>query len=140
MELVGRVIIDLPMEEGISKAGNAWRKKAWVVETFGNFPRKVKVDVFGRNVDNVHLEMGKIYTLSVDAESREFNGRWYTDISCFGARESEAPNSYGQPAAPAQPAPQAFPSAPQNPFADPAPTGGAPGASAFEDSSDDLPF
>ncbi len=147
MELTARVIIDLPLEEGVSKAGNAWRKKSWVVETFGNFPKKVKVDVFGRSIDNVHLEMGKVYNMSIDAESREFNGRWYTDINCFAAREAD-PNAVQQPAGGYQQAAPAAPAAPMagaptfpdgnNPFA--APGAGAPGGSAFEDSTDDLPF
>lgn len=152
MDFTGRVIIDLPMEEGVSRAGNAWRKKCWILETFGPYPKKVKIDVFGRNVDTVHLEMGKVYNVSVDAESREFNGKWYTDISCYAAREAEVgPGGYPQPAAapaqqPAQAAPTSspFPPVNTNPFPaanDPFATApGAPGSTAFEDSSDDLPF
>ena len=143
MELVARTILALPVEEGVSRAGRPWRKQSWIVETFGNYPRKVKVDLFGQNLDNVHLELGKVYNLSVDAESREFNGRWYTDISCFAARETEAPQ-WGAPApsqpavaAPAAPA-ASFPGAGTDPFA--APSTGAPGSASFEDSSDDLPF
>lgn len=145
MDLVGRVIIDIPMEEGVSRAGNAWRKKSWIIETFGNFPKKVKIDIFGRSIDNVHLEMGKVYTLSVDAESREFNGRWYTDISCYAARETDGnmnPAGYAQHQAPVNPVqPMAPVSQPftggDNPFE--APGAGGNGRT-FEDNSDDLPF
>ena len=137
MEFVGRVIFDLPLEEGVSKANNPWRKKSWVLETFGNFPKKVKVDAFNAGVDNVHMEIGKVYNVSVDAESREFNGKWYTDLRVFAARESmDAPQSNpfqnpagGAPVAPAAPVAPVAPAAPADPF-------GAPG----QDSSDDLPF
>lgn len=137
MEFTGLVVVDIPMEEGVSRAGNQWRKKCWVLETLGQYPKKVKIDIFGNNVDNVHLQMGKIYTVSVDAESREFNGRWYTDLRCYGAREAEnsTPGGNNAPGATSQPMTQPF--APNDPFA---PSAGAPGAAAFEDSTDDLPF
>jgi hypothetical protein len=147
MDFTGRVILDLPLEEGVSKAGNPWRKKCWVLETFGQYPKRVKIDTFNAGVDNVKLEVGKIYVCSVDAESREFNGKWYTDLRCYAARESEDPsmgggmpggqqNPFQSPAAPA-----AAPAAAPFPAADPfgaAP--GAAGAAAFKDESDDLPF
>lgn len=138
MDFVARVIDALPMQEGVSSRGNQWRKGEWIVETFGPYPKKVKLTVFGSRLDNVHLEMGKVYTLSVDLESREYNGRWYTDVNCFAARETEEPPvnggipAYTPPPSVAAPAGQA---PGQDPFAAPA----TPGA-VFEDNSDDLPF
>ncbi|MDE5662896.1 MAG: DUF3127 domain-containing protein [Muribaculaceae bacterium] len=151
MEITGRVILVLPEESGTSKAGNAWKKNGYVLETFDRFPKKVKVTVFGRNVDNVHMEAGKAYVISVDVESREFNGRWYTDVMCYAARETEVPGMgdaaaavaaagapFGQPAATPFPPAGANPFAPQDPFAGGA---GAAGGAAFSDGgNDDLPF
>ena len=91
MEIEGKIILDLPEEGGTSKAGNLWRKKSWVLETFGQYPRKVKFDLFGDRIDQVRLEAGKSYKVSVDAESREFNGRWYTDLRAYAAQEMGAP-------------------------------------------------
>lgn len=79
MEIEGKIILDLPEEGGTSKAGNLWRKKSWVLETFGQYPRKVKFDLFGDRIDQVRLEAGKSYKVSVDAESHEFNGRCAPD-------------------------------------------------------------
>lgn len=143
MDFVARVIEVLPKQEGVSSRGNQWRKGEWIVESFGPYPKKVKITVFGSRLDTVNLEMGKVYTLSVDLESREFNGRWYTDVNCFAARETEAPTNGGIPAYnPAQPvaapAAAAFTQPGQDPFA--APAAGTPGSTAFEDTSDDLPF
>jgi len=80
-----------------------------VIETQCNYPKRVKIRAFNANVDNIRLEMGKDYRLSVDLESREFNGRWYTDIRCWRA-DVETPAA----AAPAQPtaAPGAVPPPP----------------------------
>ncbi len=97
MEIEGKIILDLPEEGGTSKAGNLWRKKSWVLETFGQYPRKVKFDLFGDRIDQVRLEAGKSYKVSVDAESREFNGRWYTDLRAYAAQEMGAPQMQQAP-------------------------------------------
>lgn len=143
MELNGKIIIELPMQTGTSKAGNPWKKKEWVLETFGTYPRKVKFHIFGDRADAIHFEVGKDYTVSFDLESREFNGRWYTDVSVFAARdyvpEGNYPNApqqtyapqggFQQPMAPASPAAPAFGAAPQPTFT---PTPG--------NADEDLPF
>lgn len=86
MEIEGKIIQELPMQSGTSKAGNPWKKREWVLETFGSYPRKVKFHVFGDRSDTIGIEVGNSYTLSFDLESREFNGRWYTDVSVYQAR------------------------------------------------------
>lgn len=84
MEFEAKVIQELPVQEGVSKtSGKPWKKREWVVETFGNYPRKVKIQAFGDRADQMNIEVGNSYRLSVDLESREFNGRWYTDVSVF---------------------------------------------------------
>ena len=136
MELEGKIIIDLPLQEGTSKAGNPWKKKEWVLETFGNYPRRVKFDTFGDRVDTIKPEVGKSYKVQVDAESREFNGRWYTDLRAYAIQEIAAPGVSGAPAgysAPQQPqqAPFGAPPAAQAPV-DPFDSG--------SNDTDDLPF
>lgn len=95
MDFEGKVIQYLGETSGTSKAGNPWKKKEWVVETFGQFPRKVKIQCFGDKSDSINLEPGKDYVLSVDLESREFNGRWYTDVSVFRVQELASQQNMG---------------------------------------------
>ncbi|HBY17522.1 MAG: DUF3127 domain-containing protein [Muribaculaceae bacterium] len=136
MEIEGKIILDLPEEGGTSKAGNLWRKKSWVLETFGQYPRKVKFDLFGDRIDQVRLEAGKSYKVSVDAESREFNGRWYTDLRAYAAQEMGAPQMQQAPAQQFGSA-TAAPAAPADPFA----AAAAPAADPFASGdTDDLPF
>lgn len=132
MEFEGKVIFDLPLQEGVSKAGNNWKKKEWVAETFGAYPKRVKFTVFGENrMNSMPIELGKSYRFQVDVESREYMGRWYTDVNCFGATEIAAPAVGAAPAAaPSQPV---FGAAPV------APAAAQPFAPASEP-SDDLPF
>lgn len=128
MELEGTVIQDLPLQEGVSKAGNAWKKKEWIIETLGQYPRKVKVHFFGDRADTNRLEIGKTYVIGIDIESREFNGRWYTDVSGYSSRLASAPGESSTPEPPSWTA-----SAPGGQPAAPASFQGA-------DSTDDLPF
>lgn len=127
MEITGKIIIDLQEQSGVSKAGNNWKKHEYVLETQETYPRKVKFDFFGDKADQYKLSVGKVYTVSFDLESREFNGRWYTDAHAWKAEE-------GQGAEPAAAAPVA-PMAQQAPIEAPVPP--APGAAG---ASDDLPF
>lgn len=131
MEISGKIIAKLPLQSGVAKSsGNPWKKQEYVLETHDQYPKKVKFDFFGDRVDQNPLEIGDEVTLSFDIESREFNGRWYTDIRGWRADRGAAP------AQPAGPAPAAAPA--------PAPFGQAPAAPAFtaapENAADDLPF
>jgi hypothetical protein len=134
MEISGKIIIALPEVSGTSKAGNAWKKREYVLETQETYPRKVFFNFFGDRVDQYPLNVGDEVTVSFDIESREFNGRWYTDIRAWKAEKgivSAGPT--GQvPAAAAAAAP-----APANIPGDfpPAPADLAPAGA-----SDDLPF
>lgn len=80
MEIKGRIIHVLPLQEGVSKAGNPWKKQEYVLETYDQYPRKVCFDLFGDKADQYRAEIGDDVVLSFDIESREYNGRWFTSI------------------------------------------------------------
>ena len=135
MDIKGKIIQKLELQSGTSKAGNAWKKQEYVLETLDSYPRKVKFDFFGDRADQYPLEVGDVITLSYDIESREFNGRWYTDIRGFKAMK-EDPNMAGAAPAPYPPA-----------AGEPAPAGdGVPAPPPVEGpfepggAGDDLPF
>lgn len=90
MEISGRIIQVLPLQSGTSKTGNAWKKQEYVLETKENYPRKVKFDFFGDRVDQFPLAVGDDVVVSFDLESREFNGRWYTDVRGWKAEKLNA--------------------------------------------------
>ena len=107
MDIKGKIIRKLDPQGGTSKAGREWKKQEYVMETLDSaFPRQVKFDFFGERADQYPLEVGDVITLSYDIESREFNGRWYTDIRGFKAVK-EDPNMApaAQPMAPGEAAP-----------------------------------
>lgn len=80
MEIKGKIIHVLPLQEGVSKAGNPWKKQEYVLETYDQYPKKVCFDLFGDKADQYRAEIGDDVVLSFDIESREYNGRWFTSI------------------------------------------------------------
>lgn len=113
MEITGKIIFALPEQGGTSKAGNAWRKREYVLETQETYPKKVCFNLFGDRIDQYPMNVGDDVKVSFDLESREYNGRWYTDVRAFRV-EKNAPNTAAGGPIPAGPAtiPGDFPPAP----------------------------
>lgn len=80
MNLKGKVIQVLPVETGAGKNGE-WKKQGIVIETEGQYPKKVCVSLWGDKVETV--ANGAIVDISLDLESREYNGRWYTEARAW---------------------------------------------------------
>ena len=89
MEITGKIIIAMPETSGTSKAGNNWRKKEYVIETQEQYPKKVIFNFFNDNVTKYPLEVGDVVKVSFDLNSREYNGRWYTEVSAWKAESAE---------------------------------------------------
>ena len=137
MDIKGKIIRKLDPQGGTSKAGREWKKQEYVLETLDTaYPRQVKFDFFGERADQYPLEVGDIITLSYDIESREFNGRWYTDIRGFKAVK-EDPNAVAAAPAPYTPAGEPAPAPAPGDAAAPAPP-----MESFDQpaAGDDLPF
>ena len=147
MDFQGKVINFIGETSGVSKAGNPWKKKEWLVETFGQYPRKVRLQIFGDRADTINLEVGQDYNLFVDLESREFNGRWYTDVTLYRADPITAGQNMG-PGAPAYPGGYPSNMAPQGGYPNPPypsnPSNAGGVATTFtaeiQESDEDLPF
>lgn len=80
LEINGKVIQILPEQTGSGKNG-AWVKQDFVIETSEQFPKKVCFSAWGDKAAQVkRLSIGSNVKVSFNAESREFNGKWYTDL------------------------------------------------------------
>ena len=141
MDFEGRVIQFIGETNGVSKAGNPWKKKEWVVENLGSqYPRKVKLQCFGDRSDLINLEAGRDYKFTIDIESREYQGRWYTDVSVL--RVDEPTGQGAMPQGGFQQPQSNFGGAPfGNPSGEPFGGDAFGGGTASSDNSDeDLPF
>jgi len=82
MQITARLIQTLPMQTGVGRNGE-WKKQEIIVETDGQYPRKICVAIWGDKINESQLQTGNMLTIDFDVESREFNGRWYTDVKAW---------------------------------------------------------
>ena len=137
-QVTGKVTHVLPLVEGDSRKnpGTKWQKQDYVIETFEEWPKKIAFNIWGEDrIKMADLHIGDTITLTFTVESREYNGRWYTDIRCQSAVKGDAAAAgYGQQ-------PSFGPASPQQGFQAPRPS--APQGGAFggeQGGADDLPF
>lgn len=86
MEFQGIVKQVLPLESGVSKSGNQWSKASVIFDVTTNpqYPKLVKVSNMKKADVFAKLTPGTKVNLKVEIESREYNGRWYTEVSAWG--------------------------------------------------------
>ena len=82
LEISGKVIQILPLQSGQGKV-NEWRKQDFILETQTTYPKKVCISLWGDKIDQARITEGELITASFDVESREYNGRWYTDLRAW---------------------------------------------------------
>lgn len=98
MEITGKIISVLPLQQGTSKAGNPWQLQSYVLETQEQYPRKVCFEVFGeQRIKDNPCNIDDLVTVSFDLESREFNGRWYTSVRAWKIVQAAADTAQTQP-------------------------------------------
>ncbi len=102
MQLTATLVQILPLQKGVGKNGE-WKKQDIIVQTEGQYPKKVCISIWGDKISDSVLQTGKQLNISFDVESREFNGRWYTDVKAWKVEPASASNSSGNTYADAPP-------------------------------------
>lgn len=103
MEIEGRLIQKLGIQSGKSARGD-WAKQEFVIEfQEGNFPSKACFSVWGADKvkDLEKYQPDDQIKVAFNVSSREFNGKWYTDLRAWriSPAGAQAPASgYGAPA------------------------------------------
>ncbi len=82
MQLTAKLTQVLPLQTGSGKNGQ-WKKQDIIVETEGQYPKKVCISIWGDKINESQLQVGAQLSISFDVESREYNGRWYTDVKAW---------------------------------------------------------
>lgn len=92
MEITGKIYSILPVQTGQGKNGE-WKKQSIVLEVEnGKYPKKVAITVWGDVIDkNTFTEGGEI-DVKIDIESREYNGKWYTDVKGYSVTRNTSVN------------------------------------------------
>lgn len=88
MEIQGKIIAALPEKSGVSARGE-WKSQTYVIETQGQYPKKLAFDVFGADrITQFNLQVGDIATVFFDFDAHEYNGRWFNQIRAFNVEKS----------------------------------------------------
>jgi hypothetical protein len=82
MQLTAKLIQLLPLQTGTGKNGE-WKKQDIIVETDGEYPKKVCISIWGEKINESQLIVGNTLIMDLNIESKEFSGRWYTEIKAW---------------------------------------------------------
>ena len=134
MEITGKVVRLGTLLEGTSARG-PWRKQELIIETEEQYPRTVCLICWSNQIDEIQkFAPGQTIKAQIEISSREFNGKWYTDVRAWRFDPVVATAPANAPAQPvAQPmmhqTPPVTTTEPNNDY-----------YPSTEDSVDDLPF
>lgn len=137
MEITGKVVRLGTLTEGTSARG-PWRKQELIIETEEQYPRTVCLICWTNQIDEAQkFAPGQTIKAQIEISSREFNGKWYTDVRVWRFDPVGVAAAPASPvAAPAQPA--------QQPMMHQTPPVAMPTQDYYpptgDDSVDDLPF
>jgi hypothetical protein len=96
MQTTSKLIKLLPIQTGTGKNGE-WKKQEIIVETDGQYPKKICMSIWGEKINLQQLQIGNTLNIDFDIESREYNGKWYTDVKVWkvglsGNETASSPN------------------------------------------------
>jgi hypothetical protein len=109
LKITGTVKQLLEEQSGESRNG-PWRKQEFILETDGKYPKSVCLVMWGENIDQFAVQVDERLTAHIDIASREYNGRWYTDVKAWKIERDDA--AAGGP--PPMPAGEPFPEPPDD--------------------------
>ncbi len=100
MEVTGKMILKNQIVSGEGKNG-VWKKQDFVVETNAQYPKKVCFTLWGDKIDKLDAVVGDNVVVSFDIESKEYNGKWFTEARAWMIKkESKEPSNQGIEAPP----------------------------------------
>lgn len=110
MEIQVKIIKVLETQSFTSqKTGNVYVKNIFVGQTQGVYPKNIAFAVMGEDkFAQMCIVVGGTYNVSFDVESREWNGKWFTEASAWrvqridGVQQQQAANNNNVTAQPQQ--------------------------------------
>lgn len=90
MEIKGIVVQNLGVESGTGKSsGKEWKKGSVVIQTEGQYPKKILLTNFKNAEEFAKLAVGTQHMFHIEVESREWTNpntgktSWFTEVSCW---------------------------------------------------------
>lgn len=82
----GKVHAILAEQKGVSAGGKDWAKIDFVIEEVdGQYPKKVSFTAMGEKILPIvkSLSVGQLVEVHYNLDAREYNGKWFTNISAW---------------------------------------------------------
>lgn len=98
MTIKGKLVTATEPVVGVSKNGNDWVKQSFIVTQQGErYTSTIAVEVFGKDRIMQFVEFAPGSQVEVDCavESREYNGRWYSEVRGLSIRAMGAAHNPG---------------------------------------------
>ena len=138
LEIEGTLRQKLTPQKGTSARGE-WTKQEFILEfPDGNYTSQACFTAFGQDkvAELDKNQVGYKVKEAINLRSREFNGRWYTDLQIWKVSPASAAPQAASPAAPSAPAASYAPA----PQAQAVPAPGIDDMPPEDEDQDDLPF
>lgn len=114
----------LPVQSGVGKSsGKEWHKQTAVLQTSEQYPKSIAFDMFNDRI--IPLQVGQSVHVQISIESREYQGRWYTNVNAISVEQAAPMGS---------PQPMPYPQTPQQTYQQ------APQQAQAQQVNSDLPF
>lgn len=76
----------LPVQSGVGKAsGKEWSKQTAVLQTAEQYPKSIAFDMFNDKIRP--LQVGQAVHVQISIESREYQGRWFTNVNAISVEQ-----------------------------------------------------
>ncbi len=83
MEIKGTITNILPVRLGTTKSDKDWTRQDFIIETKETYPKKICITEMNGKCNLSSYTEGSEVTVSVNIESREYNGNWYTSVNAW---------------------------------------------------------
>lgn len=90
LSITGRIVKVLEEQSG-EGANGTWRKREFILETGGQYPKQIACVQWGDQIDRPEVVEGATVTAAIYIQSREYNGRWYTDVKAWRVDTEQVP-------------------------------------------------
>ena len=98
MEVKGVLVQVLETVKGESAKGS-WEKTDFVIETEGSYPKKICFTDFNNKANVKRFAEGQVITVKFNLESKEYQGRWFPNVTAWSIEGDAQPAQTAAPAA-----------------------------------------
>jgi hypothetical protein len=88
-------LMEVQSEQSGEGKNGRWVKQTFIAETMDQYPKKIAFTAFSEQIISQlkATSIGSTVKVNFRVESREYNGKWYSDIRAFGLTSMSAPAS-----------------------------------------------